>query len=409
MAHHLAGLSQWTEEVSRKIPHLSKPQAAVLALYSFGMMIVQSCGISNIAYALSLLLGKKENTLRQRLRELTYDAADKRGEQRQELDVTSCFAPLLQWVLSWWEAGEKRLALAMDASTLGQRFTVLTISVVYRGCAIPVAWVVLPATEKGAWKPHWLALLKHLEGAVPADWTVIVLTDRGLYAKWLFKAIQGLNWHPFMRINLGGNFRPKGQAGFRPLSAVVPQVGLTWAGEIDCFSSRDARLSATLLACWAEGYAEPWLILTDLSPEVADAAWYGMRTWIEQGYKDGKRGGWRWEQTKMTNPVRATRLWLAIALATLWAVSVGGEVDANLPPSGLDALPEASMASRCAIRRPKSRRLGCFRRGLITTLVALIRGDPLPLGHFIPEPWPDYSLDLLDLQPAHGVLSYALA
>ena len=409
MARHLTELSQWTAEVSKKIPHLSKPQAAGLALYSFGMVLVQSCGISSIAYGLSLLLGQKENTLRQRLRELTYDAADKRGEQRQELDVTSCFAPLLQWVLSWWEADEKRLALAMDVSTLRQRFTVLTISVVYRGCAIPVAWIVLPATEKGAWKPHWLALLKSLKGVVTADWTVIVLTDRGLYAKWLFKAIQGLNWHPFMRINLGGNFRPKGQASFRPLSTVVPQVGMAWAGRIDCFSSPNARLSATLLACWAEGYTEPWLILTDLSPEVADAAWYGMRTWIEQGYKDDKRGGWRWEQTKMTDPVRATRLWLVIVLATLWVVSVGGEVDAHLPPSSLDALPETPIALRCAAGRPTSRRLSCFRRGLITILVALIRGDPLPLGRFIPESWPDCSPDLLELQLTHGVLSHALA
>ena len=44
-----------------------------------------------------------------------------------------------------------------------------------------------------------------------------------------------------------------------------------------------------------------------------------------------KRGGWGWHQTKMVDPERAERLWLAIAVATLWAVSVGGEVDATLP------------------------------------------------------------------------------
>jgi hypothetical protein len=31
--------------------------------------------------------------------------------------------------LSWWDPGEQRLALAMDASTLSDRFTVLAISV----------------------------------------------------------------------------------------------------------------------------------------------------------------------------------------------------------------------------------------------------------------------------------------
>jgi hypothetical protein len=33
---------------------------------------------------------------------------------------------------------------------------------------------------------------------------VIVLADRGLYAKWLFEAIVELNWHPFLRVNTQG-------------------------------------------------------------------------------------------------------------------------------------------------------------------------------------------------------------
>ena len=42
------------------------------------------------------------------------------------------------------------------------------------------------AGEKHAWKPEWLALLKQFRGLLPAGWTVIVLADRVLYAKWLF-------------------------------------------------------------------------------------------------------------------------------------------------------------------------------------------------------------------------------
>jgi len=58
------------------------------------------------------------------------------------------FAPLLRWVLRWWSSDEQRLALAMDASNLGQRFTVLAVSVVYRGCAIPVAWAIVSGSKK---------------------------------------------------------------------------------------------------------------------------------------------------------------------------------------------------------------------------------------------------------------------
>jgi hypothetical protein len=59
------------------------------------------------------------------------------------------------------------------------------------------------------------------------------------------------------------------------------------------------------------------LIVTDLPPEVADACWYSMRSWIECMFKDGKRGGLAWHQTKMIHPKRAERHWLAIAQGAL--------------------------------------------------------------------------------------------
>jgi hypothetical protein len=94
------------------------------------------------------------------------------------VNVESCFAPLVAGVLSRWEGNQ--LALAVDATTLGQRFVVLVVSVVYRGCALPVAWRVLPATEQQAWRSEWLRLLRQVRAAVPRRYFVSVLADRGL-------------------------------------------------------------------------------------------------------------------------------------------------------------------------------------------------------------------------------------
>jgi hypothetical protein len=271
---------------------------------------------------------------------------------------------------------------------LKKRFTVLCISVVYRGCAIPVAWKVVAAEEKGSWQPHWIGLLKELRGSVPTDWLVIVMSDRGLYAPWLYEYIMSVGWHPFMRINKQGNFRPVEEAKFRGLATAAPTVGRSWCGEVECFSEPKSRLRCSLLACWDEGYEEVWLVVTDLAPEQATVVWYGMRSWIEGGFKDTKRGGWQWHQTKMVDPERAERLWLAIAVATLWVVSVGGEADANVPVSCLEALPEMHVARRKATGRSRPRLLSCFARGIVTIVGALIRGDGLVLGRFVPEQWP---------------------
>jgi hypothetical protein len=71
----------------------------------------------------------------------------------------------------------------------------------------------------------------------------------------------------------------------------------------------------TLLAWHGAGDTDPWLILTDLPPDVADVAWYGLRAWIEQGVNVTKRAGWQWQRTRMIHPDRAARRWLAIAVA----------------------------------------------------------------------------------------------
>jgi hypothetical protein len=340
---------------------------------------------------LELWLGRKENTVRQQLREFCYPASDKRGRRRQEVRVETCFGPLLRWVVEGY--GGKQVALALDATHLGDRLIVLAVSVVYRGCAIPVAWTILKATEKHAWRGEWLRMLRQVRPALPRHWTVIVLADRGLYARWLFRRIVRLGWHPFLRINRGGTFRPAGQKKFQPLAHFVPQPGTRWRGCGTAFSTKECRLQCTLLADWEAGCAEPWLILTDLPPAVSDAGWSGLRAWIEQSFKMIKRGGWQWQRTRMTDPERAARLWLAVSVATLWLLRVGGAAEVTIPESTLPALGTLDLgpglpAPRRARRATRLRLVSIFRRGWFLIHVALLRHDPLPLGAFLPEPWP---------------------
>lgn len=211
---------QWIDTIAMRFPSISKPQAVGLALWSFGMILAHSCSLSAVADMLSSLLGQSFNTMRERLRDTYREADAKAGKQRTELDVTLCRAPWLAWILDGWKGNQ--LAVAIDATSLGQRFAMLVISVVYRGCAVPVAWKVLKANEKHPWEPEWLALLKQFKGLVPAGWMVIVLADRGLYAKWLFEAIVQLKWHPYLRVNTQGSFRPEGEFNWQPFSSFVP-------------------------------------------------------------------------------------------------------------------------------------------------------------------------------------------
>jgi hypothetical protein len=93
-----------------KFPHLSKPQAAVLALWSFGIVLARFCTLSAVANILSPLIGRRYDTVRRRLRDWYKPAADKAGEKRRKLDVTTCFAPLLAWILKNWQCHPHRPA-----------------------------------------------------------------------------------------------------------------------------------------------------------------------------------------------------------------------------------------------------------------------------------------------------------
>jgi hypothetical protein len=179
--------------------------------------------------------------------------------------------PLRGWVLSGWQGTQ--VALALEATTLGTRFTVLASSIVYRGCAIPVAWTLLLANVPHAWRREWRRLRRQLRPAIPRAWTVIVWADRGLYARWRFRRIVRLGWPPLVRINRGGTFRPDPQATYRPLLRFVPRPGTCGRGTGTAFNSPQRRRRCTLLACWEAGDTDPWLMLTDRPPEASEAGW----------------------------------------------------------------------------------------------------------------------------------------
>jgi hypothetical protein len=216
----------------------------------------------------------------------------------------------------------------MDASALSDRVTILSFSVVYRGCAMQGAWTITAGGEKGAWRPHWQRMLQVLAEAVPADWTVYVMADRGLSAAWLFRAMQANGWHPSPRVKKGLGFRAQGEAVFGQVGERVKRPGQEWKGQ-GAWNEQGERLEGTLVVRWEQGEEEPIAGVTDLAPNESRTAWYQLRFWIECEDKDGKRGWFHWEQTTMHSPQRASRVWLVFAVVMHKAILLGGELEAQ--------------------------------------------------------------------------------
>jgi hypothetical protein len=405
-------LARWIKLLRERFPTFSKPEVTGLALWSIGIVLARSSSLHAVALALSVWLGLNPLTLQKRLQEWYLEAAAKKGHGsggagRHRCDWNPRALPpfLLRWIVEDWP--NNQLVFALDPTNFGDRFTVLAISVLYRGCAVPVMWTVVEGGKPEAWEPHWERMLRDLAHVVPPGWQVLVLSDRGLYSPRLFRCLVDLNWHPFMRIRAQGFYRPDGSHNWLKLEDLQLANGeaKAWQGEV--FKNDPGRLHCTLACCKGEGYAEAWLIVTDLLPEVARASWYGLRGWIEQGFKRVKGEGWNLPRTRISSCERLERLWLAVAVATLWVLEVGGEADAaeqarpkrKAAPKkvGEDTpdLPELSpgkeepiQAKKQAPKAPK-RIWSVFARGWQLLRNALAVGVLL-LGSWHPEPWPDH-------------------
>jgi hypothetical protein len=139
------------------------------------------------------------------------------------------------------------------------------------------------------------------------------------------------------------------------------------------------------------------VILTDLKPEEALISWYGLRTWIEGGFKDFKRGLWGWHQSKMRQASHVERLWLAMAVAQLWCVSLGCQAEVEQEEQFQQHEPGACLPERhIACKRRKRpagqlppRRLSCVVRGKLVLIATLFLSQPLPMGLLQAEVWPE--------------------
>ncbi len=108
----------------------------------------------------------------------------------------------------------------------------------------------------------------------------------------------------------------------------------------------------------------------------------------------------------MSDPARATRLWLAMAVATLWMITLGSDLELAAADRPSDLPDLSAILGQRAAHCP--RRLRLFRLGWLWLLVQLIEGQPLPVPRrLVPEPWPDIPERLQPRIHHQKALSYA--
>jgi hypothetical protein len=375
-------VTAWTTLIQAPWPPVTTPHATVLALGSLGLGLARSWALTAVSAFLAPWLGRNAPAVRQQGRECCSEATATRGTARGALAGAPCLVPLWPWVGEQWEGTP--LAVALAATTLGTRVTVLAMSGVSRSWASPGAWTVRAATAHQAWQRAGLRRRRQVRRAVPRAWTVLVRAERGLSARWRVRRLTRVGGHPCWRRTWpGGPVRPPGQVRGGALQTLVPEPGTPWQGTGSACHGRPRQLHGTRLACGDAEDQAPWGLLPALPPEARTACGDGGRTWMAQGCKSTPRAGWPWQRPPMPTPARAARRWRAGAGAPLGVLSGGGEADAAIPartPAAGECLSPRLASAPGGVARPGTAAPGPLSPCPLACSPGARGGAPLPAG-----------------------------
>ncbi len=315
-----------------RLPDLSPAQRKGLAYGVVGTVRAGSACL-NAAFSMLATDVAAHGRLRPRLRLWMRDKPSSQGGYcGPAVAVRSCFVPLLRWILSLGQGSE--LVLALDPTSHRDRVVSLAVRVAgalwARSCALPVAWQVVPAQQpSGSWVQAYCDLLPRRAPAIPGSMHVTVLCDRGIASPRLWDAICPQGWHPYLRYPQHITFQsrePCGRGPRLPARAWVTQPGHSCVVAGTAFGP-GRRRRCTLVAVWGAQMAAPWILLTDQPPAAVSLEVYGLRVWIEQGFRILKREGWNWHRTRRRDPARVDRHWRVMAVATLQVLAHGTRVE----------------------------------------------------------------------------------
>ena len=360
----LEKLYQWKEELAKRFWGLSKPQVFNLAVFSFGVILARDCRLAIVSEHLGLL--GKPDTVERRLQRLLDNHLIKMDE---------CFRWWATWILMLLENEIDRVVLLVDETKLSNHLGIMMVGITYRQRCIPLIW---RCYSPKAYPPE--GQVKMIEGLLEKltpilSFPPLLQADRGIgTSPELIRVVENLGWKYLFRVQSSSHLKRSN----RPAGPLIrlAERGKQWSGKGRIFKKDGFQIEAFVHVTWVKSYEDPWCLVTNDPNLTGDE--YALRVWQEEGFRDLKSGGWKWDDSHVWQPDHAERLLLILALAYVWILSQG------------TLILQADEATRRLVTRGKRCLYSVFRLGLRYFSYMLSLAQPVKMAFYLvpSDPFP---------------------
>jgi hypothetical protein len=243
-----------------------------------------------------------------------------RWVRNEQITTEVYFVPYAKVLLA--HLALQTLVLVIDGSVVGRGCVALMMHVVYKGRALPVAWLVRKGKKGHFPEELHIALVEQVDALLPAGAQVVLLGDGEFDGTDLQYTLEEAGWSYVCRTAMSTTATWEATP-FRLDSLGACSKPGTLIALHDVLFTGDAYGPIMVMCCWAKGYQEPLYLISNMASADEACRLYGKRFRIETFFSDQKSRGFHIHKSHLTEPLRLSRLLMAACLAYIWVVYLG--------------------------------------------------------------------------------------
>src|SRR5262245_59131733 len=195
------------------------------------------------------------------------------------------------------------LVLVIDGSVVGRGCVALMIHVVYKGRALPLAWLVRQGKKGHFPEDVHIALVEQVDALLPAGAQVVLLGDGEFDGTDLQHTLEEAGWSYVCRTAMSTTATWE-DTTFRLDSLGACSKPGTLIALHEVRFTEDAYGPILVMCCWAKGYPDPLYLISNMALADEVCRLYGKRFRIETFFSDQKSRGFHIHKSHLTKPLR---------------------------------------------------------------------------------------------------------